>query len=155
MLAQYLHSFVDILKSKVGAQMHYQVIFCFWLLTFEEQVAEKINKYGPSSSYLGCGLTIVSRQHDIIPLLIDIAQNAVKEKVIRVVVATFRNLVSKAPSANLPAMLVAKLLPFVNSLSTRKWTDDEIVEDIQYLQEELKANFKSLRYTIHSFPAPS
>lgn len=35
------------------------------------------------------GLTSL-RQYDIIPSLMDVAQNAVKEKVIRVVVATFR-----------------------------------------------------------------
>jgi V-type H+-transporting ATPase subunit H len=90
------------------------------------------------------------------------AQTAVKEKVIRVILATFRvcppyypesilkqfyqNLVSKAPESNLPAMLVVKLLPFVKNLSTRKWTDDDIVEDIQYLREELAENFRSLTY---------
>jgi len=68
----------------------------------------------------------------------------VKEKVQRVIVATYRNLVTKAPAANLPAMLVAKLLPYIKSLSTRKWSDDEIVEDIQFLKEELTKNFESL-----------
>ena len=85
-----------------------------------------------------------------------------KEKVIRVIIATFRvrfyhttrislltasqNLVSKAPSANLPAMLVAQLLPFVKNLSTRKWTDEDIIEDVQYLRDELNARFESLTY---------
>ena len=53
-------------------------------------------------------------------------------------------MVSKAPSANLPAMLVAQLLPFVKNLSARKWTDEDIVEDIVYLRDELNANFESL-----------
>lgn len=57
-----------------------------------------------------------------------------------------QNLVAKAPSANLPAMLVAQLLPFVNNLSTRKWTDEDIVEDVQYLRDELTARFDSLTY---------
>ena len=43
-------------------------------------------------------------------------------------------------------MLVAKLLPFVNNLSTRKWSDEDIVEDVQYLKDELTANFQSLTY---------
>lgn len=99
----------------------------------------------------------------MVPLLTDVAQGAVKEKVTRVVVATFRvslnrssieistsdlanlqNLVTKAPSANLPAMLVAELLPFVKNLFTRKWTDEDIIEDIQFLKDELTANFQSL-----------
>jgi len=103
------------------------LLFCFWLLSFDQDLAEEINK-----------------KFDIIPVLTDIAKAAVKEKVIRIVIATFRNLVSKAPQANLPAMLVAQVLPFVKNLSTRKWTDEDILEDIQYLKDELTARFDSL-----------
>ncbi|TFY70526.1 hypothetical protein EVG20_g2484 [Dentipellis fragilis] len=122
-----LTALVDILKSKPGPQMNYQVCFCFWLLSFEQDVAEEINK-----------------KYDVIPLFVDVAQAAVKEKVIRVIIATLRNLVSKAPSANLPAMLVSELLPFCNNLATRKWSDEDIVEDVQYLRDELKTRFESL-----------
>src|SRR5882724_2728773 len=55
-----------------------------------------------------------------------------------------QNLVSKAPSQNLPAMFVVKLLPFVRNLSGRKWSDDEIVEDVKYLKDELTAHFENL-----------
>ncbi|EIW60630.1 ATPase V1 complex subunit H [Trametes versicolor FP-101664 SS1] len=118
---------VDILKHNPTPQMSYQVGFCLWLLTFEQEVAEQIQK-----------------RFDIIPTLVDVAQGAAKEKVIRVIVATFRNLVSKAPQANLPAMLVAHLLPFAKNLAGRKWTDEDIVEDIQFLRDELAARFESL-----------
>ncbi|EKM55742.1 uncharacterized protein PHACADRAFT_121574 [Phanerochaete carnosa HHB-10118-sp] len=119
--------FVDILRHNPGPQMCYQVGFCFWLLSFDQNIAEEINK-----------------KFDIIPVLTDIAKGAVKEKVIRIIIATFRNLVSKAPQANLPAMLVAHVLQFVKNLSTRKWTDEDILEDIQYLKDELTARFDSL-----------
>ncbi len=146
--------------------MSYQVCFCFWLLTFEDEIAENINKYA-IQKYVGSTIhlnfELVHRKYDIIPLLTDVAQAAVKEKVVRVIVATFRvsslhlgiglllsslvqNLVTKAPSQNLPSMLVVQLLPFVKSLSTRKWTDEDIVEDVQFLRDELKANFDSLTY---------
>jgi len=118
---------VEILKHKPGPQMSYQVSFCIWLLSFEQNVAEEINK-----------------KYDIIPLLIEVAQEAAKEKVIRVIVATFRNLVVKAPRENLPAMLVAQLLPFAKNLCTRKWSDDDIIEDVQFLRDELNTNFQSL-----------
>lgn len=36
---------VEILKHKQGPQMCYQVAFCFWLLTFEQNIAEEINKF--------------------------------------------------------------------------------------------------------------
>ncbi|KAF8836764.1 ATPase V1 complex subunit H [Paxillus ammoniavirescens] len=118
---------VEILRHKPGPQMNYQVIFCLWLLSFEQEVAAQINK-----------------KFDIIPLLISVAQAAAKEKVIRVIVATFRNLIAKAPSANLPAMLVAQLLPFSKNLSARKFSDEDILEDVQYVRDELERNFESL-----------
>ncbi|KAJ7184178.1 ATPase V1 complex subunit H [Mycena filopes] len=125
---------VEILKHKPGPQMSYQVAFCIWLLSFEQNVAEEINK-----------------KYDIIPLLVDVAQGAVKEKVIRVIVATFRNLVVKAPRENLPAMLVAQLLPFAKNLCTRKWSDEDIIEDVQFLRDELNANFQSLTLTYDEY----
>ena len=50
----------------------------------------------------------------------------------------------KAPAKNLPAMLVAQVLPFAKNLCTRKWTDEDILEDVQFLRDELKLNFDSL-----------
>ncbi|RUS20645.1 hypothetical protein BC938DRAFT_475525 [Jimgerdemannia flammicorona] len=107
--------------------MQYQVIFCLWLLAFESEIAAQLN-----------------RKYDIIPTLIEIAKAAIKEKVIRVIIATFRNLVEKAPDANLAAMLVGKLLPFSENLAARKWSDPEILEDVDYLRQELQDNFQSL-----------
>ncbi|KZV94044.1 ATPase, V1 complex, subunit H [Exidia glandulosa HHB12029] len=122
-----VQGFIDILKTQPSPQMCYQVGFCFWLLSFDDAVATEINA-----------------KFDIVAILTGIAQAAVKEKVIRVVIATFRNLVVKAPSANLPPMLVAKVLPFVKNLATRKWSDEDIIEDITFLRDELTANFNSL-----------
>ena len=71
--------------------MSYQVAFCLWLLSFEQNIAEQINKYILSIHHYMSFLTIFKyRQYDIIPTLVEVAQNAVKEKVIRVIVATFR-----------------------------------------------------------------
>jgi V-type H+-transporting ATPase subunit H len=41
-------------------------------------------------------------------------------------------------------MLVAQLLPFVKNLATRKWSDEDILEDVQFLGDELNARFESL-----------
>jgi len=48
-------------------------------------------------------------------------------------------------------MLVAQLLPFVKNLATRKWSDEDILEDVQFLRDELEARFESLTY-VPSFP---
>ncbi|CAO3643482.1 unnamed protein product [Cunninghamella echinulata] len=118
---------VNGLDKSSTPQMQYQVIFCLWLLTFEPEIAAEIND-----------------KFDIIASLIDIAKSSVKEKVIRVSIATLKNLVEKAPAENLAAMLVAKLLPFTENLLTRKWTDSDILDDLEYLKERLQENFQSL-----------
>lgn len=83
-------------------------------------------------------------KYNLIPLLVELARGALKEKVLRIVLASFRNLVLKAPAANLPAMLVAKLLPFVQSLASRKFSDDEVREDVDFLRHELERSFAGL-----------
>jgi len=42
-------------------------------------------------------------------------------------------------------MFTSKLLPFVTSLQSRTWSDDEIVEDLAYLKDELKGRLDGLR----------
>lgn len=50
-----------------------------------------------------------------------------------------QNLAEKAPDANLGSMLVAgNLLPLIQSFSTRKWSDDELKDDIDWLKEQLE-----------------
>jgi V-type H+-transporting ATPase subunit H len=47
-------------------------------------------------------------------------------------------------------MLVAQLLPFAKNLCTRKWSDEDIVEDVQFLRDELNTNFQSLTLALLS-----
>lgn len=53
--------------------MTYEIVFAIWLLTFDRDIAANLNK-----------------KYDVIPTLIEVAKQAVKEKIIRVVVATFK-----------------------------------------------------------------
>ncbi|KAI8378858.1 ATPase V1 complex subunit H [Choanephora cucurbitarum] len=126
-----IDSLVNILKKtqekNAGPQKAYEIMFALWLLTFNKTIAENLD-----------------RKCRIIPTLVSLAKFAVKEKVVRVVIATFKNLIEKAPAENIPAMLVAKLLPLCEHLGTRKWNDQEITEDIAFVQEELQKSFQSL-----------
>ncbi|KAG9075747.1 H(+)-transporting V1 sector ATPase subunit H [Ceratobasidium sp. UAMH 11750] len=108
-------------------QTAYLAGYCMWLMSFDEDVARGVNG-----------------EFDVVPVLVGIAQNAGKEKIVRVIIATFKNLATKAPAQNLPSMLVAKLLPFCKNLETRKWTDEEILEDVTFLRDLLQQNFESL-----------
>jgi len=52
--------------------------------------------------------------------------------------------VEKAPEENLAAMAAVKLLQFSENLSSRKWSDAEILEDVNYLKTELENNLQTL-----------
>ena len=67
-----------------------------------------------------------------------------------------QNLITKAPSANLPAMLVAQLLPFAKNLSARKFSDEDILEDVHFVRDELTTNFQSLTWVhLSKLPCPN
>ncbi|EST08308.1 ATPase, V1 complex, subunit H [Kalmanozyma brasiliensis GHG001] len=113
--------------TRAGTQLVYQVVLCLWLLSFNADIAAELNvKLG------------------LIPILVDVARNAVKEKVTRVTVATFRNLLAKAPDANAPVMLGSKCLTLTENLQSRKWSDDEINEDLEFLKTELSERLKTM-----------
>ena len=50
------------------------------------------------------------------------------------------------PSQNIIPMLGCKLLAACELLSTRKWTDAEIIDDLSFIKEELSRNVASLTY---------
>ncbi|POY73016.1 hypothetical protein BMF94_4002 [Rhodotorula taiwanensis] len=123
-----VEALVHLLRGNPSPQMQYQLAFCFWLLTFEQKIAEQINA-----------------RYNLIPLLLDLAKQAIKEKILRVVVSTFRNLVVRAPKQNLAPMLVAKVLPWIQtSLQGRMFSDDEIKDDVEFLAGELKSSFDGM-----------
>ncbi|KAF9941057.1 H(+)-transporting V1 sector ATPase subunit H [Modicella reniformis] len=124
---QAVDALARILKAGSSPQMQYQVIYCFWTLTFDREASQEFN-----------------RKYDLIPHFVEIAKSSIKEKVIRVIIATFKNLVEQAPEANLAAMASVKLLQFCEHLSTRKWSDPDIVEDVNYLKAELEKNIHTL-----------
>ncbi|KAJ2996713.1 H(+)-transporting V1 sector ATPase subunit H [Globomyces sp. JEL0801] len=117
-----IQSLLDILKKpNVTAQVQYQTIYCFWLLSFDPELAGKLEKI-----------------HHIIPFLKDIAKSAIKEKVVRI------NMILKSPNEVIIPMLGYKLLPAIEVLSVRKWSDPEIAEDLTFLRDELSHHVASL-----------
>ncbi|KAJ3393328.1 H(+)-transporting V1 sector ATPase subunit H [Entophlyctis sp. JEL0112] len=120
-------SLIEAIKASSNAQMQYQGIYCLWTLTFVHEVSADIQ-----------------RTYEIIPLFIDIAKAAIKEKVVRVIFATVKNMLILAPQENIIPMLGNKLLNLCETLSARKWTDTEITDDLSYIKEELAKNINSL-----------
>lgn len=114
-------SLVDLLKRSGGsAQMQYQCIYCLWSLSFEPAFAAEMH-----------------RKYDVILPLLDFAKAAIKEKVVRVIFSLYRNLLTKASEANLLPLLGAKVLPVTESLLSRKWAEQDIIEDLTFIRDEL------------------
>ena len=119
---------LDLIRRAQGnPQLLYECCLCLWELSYDSFVAARID-----------------RDYDVIPLLIDTAKAAIKEKVVRVCIATLRNLAEKAIDANVGSMLVHKLLPCCESLATRKFNDEDIPNDLQAITEALSENFQRL-----------
>lgn len=122
---------INILSSRVNFQVQYQLIFCLWVLTFNPLLAEKMNKF------------------NIIPILADILSDCAKEKVTRIILAVFRNLIEKPEDNQVAkehciAMVQCKVLKQLSILEQRKSDDEDISSDVEYLSEKLQNSVQDL-----------
>jgi len=126
-----ISTLISVLAGKVGFQIQYQLIFCLWVMTFNRNLAEKVSKY------------------NVVPILSDILSESVKEKVTRIILATFRNLLEKPYEKeimvdNALSMVQCKVLKQLQLLEGRKFDDNDINDDIQYLLETLMTSVQDL-----------
>ncbi|KAA0188880.1 Atp6v1h [Hyalella azteca] len=123
---------VQVLGSgKHNFQIQYQLTFCLWVLTFNHEIAEKMNKYG------------------VIPTLGDILSESVKEKVTRITLAVFRNLIEKPQDSiisrdNCIQMVQCKVLKQLEILAQHKFDDEDITADIEFLNDRLQTSIQDL-----------
>uniref|UniRef100_A0A3P8PS92 V-type proton ATPase subunit H n=1 Tax=Astatotilapia calliptera TaxID=8154 RepID=A0A3P8PS92_ASTCA len=121
-----------VLSNKCGFQLQYQMIFCVWLLAFSPQLCEQLRRY------------------NVVPALSDILQESVKEKVTRIILAAFRNLLEKSVERETRqeyalAMIQCKVLKQLENLEQQKYDDEDITEDIKFLLERLGESVQDLR----------
>ncbi|XP_063227390.1 V-type proton ATPase subunit H isoform X1 [Bacillus rossius redtenbacheri] len=126
-----ISTLLAILSSRINFQIQYQLVFCLWVLTFNPLLAEKMNKF------------------NVIPILADILSDSVKEKVTRIILAVFRNLIEKPQDAQVSkehciAMVQCKVLKQLSIFEQRKLDDEDIVEDIDFLNQKLQASVQDL-----------
>uniref|UniRef100_A0A6I8RWV4 V-type proton ATPase subunit H n=1 Tax=Xenopus tropicalis TaxID=8364 RepID=A0A6I8RWV4_XENTR len=126
---------MSVLSNKCGFQLQYQMIFCLWLLAFSPQMCEYLRRY------------------NIVPVLSDILQESVKEKVTRIILAAFKNLLEKSTERETRqeyalAMIQCKVLKQLENLEQQKYDDEDIVEDIKFLLEKLGESVQDLRWVI-------
>lgn len=119
---------LNVLKgSRNNLQLQYNTLLVLWLITFEAK---------PSADII--------TMFDIVPLYFDIVKNSVKEKIIRLSIATLVNTVTLAPSKAINSLLLNSGLTLSKTLSERKWADDELVDDLQKLTTTLQEAFDSM-----------
>jgi V-type H+-transporting ATPase subunit H len=122
---------LNALSASSNFQIQYQLVFCLWCMSFNPELAEKMNKY------------------NVIPVLALILTDSQKEKVFRIILATFRNLLEKPEDTqvvqeNAVAMVHGKVLKTISLLQSRKFDDQDILEDMTYLDEKLQASVQDL-----------
>ncbi|EPQ02129.1 V-type proton ATPase subunit H [Myotis brandtii] len=122
---------MGVLSNKCGFQLQYQMIFSIWLLAFSPQMCEHLRRY------------------NIIPVLSDILQESVKEKVTRIILAAFRNFLEKSAERETRqeyalAMIQCKVLKQLENLEQQKYDDEDISEDIKFLLEKLGESVQDL-----------
>jgi len=124
-------SIMSALNGKANFQLQYQLIFCLWCLTFNSAIAEQVQSSG------------------VIQILGDILSECSKEKVIRIILATFRNILEKIDDREIAResalqMVQCKTLKTLELMDAKKFDDPDLQEDIEFLNEKLAASVQDL-----------
>ncbi|KAI1724110.1 v-ATPase subunit H domain-containing protein [Ditylenchus destructor] len=119
------------LNGKANFQLQYQLIFCLWCLSFNSNIAIHIQNSG------------------VIQVLGDILSECSKEKVIRIILASFRNLLEKIDDREIAResalqMVQCKTLKTLELMDAKKFDDPDLQEDIEFLSEKLHASVQDL-----------
>mmetsp|Transcript_57088 Transcript_57088/g.134374 ORF Transcript_57088/g.134374 Transcript_57088/m.134374 type:complete len:248 (+) Transcript_57088:528-1271(+) len=111
-------------------QVIYQVCHCMWLLSYHKEVADRMVDIS------------------LLQPMLNLLKVVVKEKVIRMVLATFRNLlVLEEAKSNLVDLGCLKV---IDNLTTRNFSDDELQEDANAIREELEGVIQT-KSTFHEY----
>lgn len=121
---------IDLLDRRITFQLQYQLVFCIWMLSFQSDVVEKMKGY------------------PVAAVLCDVLRATNREKVQRIIFATFRNLLEK-PSQEVAEKFAAdmihfKAVPVLNVLIQQTREDTDMQEDIAFLHERLNASLQDL-----------
>jgi V-type H+-transporting ATPase subunit H len=111
-------------STQQSIQLLYETCLCVWLLSY----------YEPANEYLATSRCL--------PRLIDVIKSSTKEKVVRVVVLTLKNLLPKGTFGT--QMVEFGLLQIVQSLKSQAWSDEDLLEALNQLEDGLKDNIKKL-----------
>ena len=113
-------------NSASTVQLLYQTLFSLWSLSYSPDAAMQM-----SSSKTG-----------LIAKLVEIVKSSPKEKVVRVSLCTLRNLLGIGAASN--DMVVFGLMPVLEAMQQRKFADEDIPDDVEFMYNALQVNLQSL-----------
>jgi len=114
---RHLSAFLPAALQVGNVQLLYQVGFCLWLLAYDPAIAEEM------------------ATTDVVVNMLKVMKSVSKEKVIRVCLACLKNLVDKADHNQ--TMIDNNAIKQIAILQNRKWSDDEVKEDLDIISESL------------------
>lgn len=125
------HGCIDALRilltPDASIQIQYQAALCFWVMTFNKVVVERLEE----------------STHHVVENIAAVLKQAKKEKIVRVCISALRNLTENAeePSTSLAhavSMVSFKLLPFIsNIVNTKPYADEELLADAEFILTKL------------------
>lgn len=113
-----LRSLMMLTKETDNTQMLYLAVFSLWLLSFSESMLEEF------------------KHHQVVYALVEIVRLVTREKVVRLVFSTLRNLLHKMDFSK--EMVTFGLLKTLGTIRSRKWKDEDLVKDMARVEETLE-----------------
>lgn len=109
-----------------AVQLLYQTVFTAWSLSYSPDAAA----------------AMIAAKVGLVDKLVHITKTVQKEKVVRVALATLRNLIGVGSAS--AEMVSAGIVKALSHLRQRKWADDDVIVDIEFIAEALDKNIKNL-----------
>lgn len=115
------------LVSTGPLQVQYTSLVTLWILSFDKVEAVKF-------------LT----EFNVVKTIIDTCRQAIREKIVRVGIAVLANLLRFAPKTAVPVLIAEDALPASKLIAQRKWTDEELIADLEYVTSTLTTAFHNM-----------
>jgi V-type H+-transporting ATPase subunit H len=106
-------------------QVLYQTLYCLWLLSYDDTVAEDFGRIS-----------------NLVSQLVEVIRKEDRVKIRRVGIAILRNIQSKGE--NNEQMIKAGMVKLAAGLSQKKWKDEDIEQDLEVLNEVLEKDVNVL-----------
>lgn len=121
-------------NSSDSIQFQYKILLSIWLLSFNSKILKELSTIYQNESLI----------------LLKLVKISIKEKIIRLIISILNNFTSipsdlKNSLNNIKFLiLIGNIEPVLNNLQNRKWSDDELIEDLEKLSSKISDVYSNL-----------